>query len=370
MKMKAAVCREPNVPVTIEEVELDPPKDRELLVKTMFTGFCHSDYSLIKGFSPFIIPTVVGHEAAGVVVGVGPGVTSVQEGDHVVTTWQVSCGKCKLCVSGRTNLCRTYMNNFIAGTLTDGTSRLKDSRGQVLWHQAYVSGFAEYMVVPEEAAIKVSKDLPLDQACLLGCCVPTGFGAVYNTAQVKPGDSVAVWGVGGVGLNVLQGAKLQSANPVIAVDLEGGKEAMAREFGATHFIDASKEDPVPRVQELTDGGADFIFEVTGDPGAIRQVYWAMGAGGKQVQIGVAPVQEAVSLPIAFTPAQQRDIIGSLYGGVNAPRYVPILADMVLTGKYIDLNRLITKKFRIEEINDVCEAMARREILGRWVCRFD
>lgn len=370
MRMKAAVCRKPKVPVKIEEVELAAPKEKELLVKTMFTGFCHSDYSLFVGAAPFALPAIPGHEAAGIVVDIGPGVTSVQKGDHVVTSWQVSCGKCKMCVSGRTYLCRTYMGHFIAGTLLDGTSRLKDMNGEVLWHQSFVSGFAEYMVVPEDAAIKMSKDLPLDQACLLGCCVPTGFGAVYNTAQVKPGDSVAIWGIGGVGLNTVQGASLRGANPIIAVDLEGSREAIAREFGATHFIDSSKEDPVPKVQELTEGGADFVFEVTGDPGAIEQVYWALGVGGKHIQIGIAPVKEMVSLQVTFTPAHHRDMIGSLYGDINARHHVSMLADMVRKGKYISLSKLITRKFALEEINDVCSAMASRQVTGRWVCAFD
>lgn len=369
MKMKAVVCRKPNVMPQIEEVRLAPPKGKELLVKTMFTGFCHSDFSLVMGAAPFALPTVIGHEAAGVVIDVGEGVSSIKKGDHVIASWQVSCGKCKMCISGRTFLCRTYMPNFIAGTLLDGTSRLTDSDGKTLWHQGYVSGFAEYMVVPEDAAINVRKDLALDQACLLGCCVPTGFGAVYNTAQLKPGDSVAVWGVGGVGLNVIQGAKLRGAFPIIAVDLEGNKESIAREFGATHFINSSIEDPVPKVQEITGGGADYIFEVSGDSGAIRQVYWALGIGGKHIQIGVAPVHEMVPLQLSFTPAQHRDLIGSIYGDINAKLHVPMLADMVAEGRYIDLKKLITRKFRVEDINNVIDAMAKRQIMGRWVCDF-
>jgi S-(hydroxymethyl)glutathione dehydrogenase/alcohol dehydrogenase len=240
----------------------------------------------------------------------------------------------------------------------------------MLHHQTFVSGLAEYMVIPEAGAIKMRKDMPLDQAALLGCCVPTGFGAVFNTAQVKPGDSVAVWGVGGIGLNAIQGAKLRGANPIIAVDLEARNETIAREFGATHFIDNSKEDPVPIVQEMTDGGVDFVFEASGDTGAIKQVYWAMGVGGKQIQIGIHPADEEFPISLAFTPPHMRDIIGTLYGEVHVQRDIPAIADLIMDGRYIGLDKLITKKFKLEEVNDVHEAMRRREILGRWVCEFD
>jgi S-(hydroxymethyl)glutathione dehydrogenase/alcohol dehydrogenase len=370
MKMKAAVCREYNAPITIEEVELAPPKTKEVLVKTRYTGFCHSDWSAVAGWLGFPLPLVLGHEAAGIVVDVGSGVTSVEKGDHVVTSWAVSCGTCKQCVSGRENICSTNREFIGAGTLLDGTSRLTDAKGKGLCHQTFVSGFAEYMVVPEQGAIKMRKDLPLDQACLIGCCVPTGFGAVYNAAGVKPRDSVAVWGMGGIGLNVVQGAKLRGANPIIAVDLEGSKEAIAREFGATHFINSSKEDPVPRVQELTDGGADFVFEAAGEIGSIAQVYWAMGIGGKQIQIGIHSMHDTVPLSLSFTPPHNRDIIGTLYGGVHTHQDLSKIADMIMDGTYINLNKLITKKFKLEQINDVYETMTKRQIIGRWVCAFD
>jgi S-(hydroxymethyl)glutathione dehydrogenase/alcohol dehydrogenase len=370
MKMKAAICREYNTPATIEEVELAPPKEKEILVKTKFTGFCHSDWSAAAGWLGFPLPLVLGHEAAGVVVDVGPGVTSVEKGDHVVACWAVSCGTCKQCLTGRENICSTNRDFIGTGTLLDGTSRLTDAHGKTLCHQTFVSGFAEYMVIPEQGAIKMRKDFPLDQACLIGCCVPTGFGAVYNAAGVKPGDSVAVWGLGGIGLNVVQGAKLRGANPIIGVDLEGSKEAIAREFGATHFINSSKEDPVPKVQELTDGGADFVFEAAGETGSIAQAYWGMGIGGKQIQIGIHSMHDTVSLSLSFTPPHNRDIIGTLYGGVHTHLDLTKIADMIMDGRYINLNKLITKKFKLEQINDVFEAMTKRQIIGRWVCEFD
>jgi S-(hydroxymethyl)glutathione dehydrogenase/alcohol dehydrogenase len=370
MKMKAAVFREAGRPIKIEEVNLAPPKEKEILVKTKFTGFCHSDFAVIAGQARFPFPSVIGHEAAGIVVDVGAGVTSVQKGDHVVGSWSIPCGKCKMCVSGRSVLCTTSRAHFMTGSLLDGTSRLTDAAGETLCHQTCVSGFAEYMVLPEEGAIKMRKDLPLYQACLMGCCMPTGLGAVYNTAGVKPCDSVAIWGMGGVGLNVVQGAKVVGAYPIIGVDIEGSKEAIAREFGATHFINSSKEDPVPKIQELTDGGADFVFEVTGDVGAIVQVYWAMGVGGKHIQVGVPSVHETVSMQLTYTPGQHRDIIGCLFGDVHVRQDLPKFADMVMNGNYINLDKLITKKFKLEELSDVFDAMGKHQIIGRWVCEFD
>jgi S-(hydroxymethyl)glutathione dehydrogenase/alcohol dehydrogenase len=234
----------------------------------------------------------------------------------------------------------------------------------------FVSGFAEYMVLPERGAVKVPDALSLDQACFIGCCMPTGFGAVYNVAQVKPGDSVAIFGMGGVGLNVVQGAKLRSAYPIIGVDLKGTKEAKAREFGVTHFIDSSKEDPVAKIQELTGGGAKFCFEVIGDPGAIVQAYWSLGIGGQLIQVGVPSIEATTPLPLTLTPLHNRNILGTLYGNVKVDHDLPRFMDMIIRGDYISMDKLISRKFKLEEINDVHKAMANHEIVGRWVCQFD
>jgi S-(hydroxymethyl)glutathione dehydrogenase / alcohol dehydrogenase len=366
MKIKAAVLREFNKPVLIEDVNLAPPKEKEVLVKTAFTGFCHSDLHFLNGTVDFGLPSVIGHEAAGIVEDVGPGVTSVKKGDHVVAAWLVPCGHCPECASGRGHICRVNAAMFKTGMLPDGTSRLTDAKGQTLCHQIFVSGFAEYMVVPEIGAVKIREDMPLDQACFLGCCMPTGFGAVYNAAGVKPGESVAIWGMGGVGLNVVQGAKLRNADPIIGVDLEASKEAIAREFGATHFIDSSKQDPVPIVQEITGGGADYCFEVIGDPGAVTQASYALASGGKFVQIGITPPNELTGLPLSFFAAQSKTLVGVNYGHIRPHQDIPVFAGMVMR-RELRLDKLITKKFRIEEINAVADAMRNRQIIGRWVC---
>lgn len=369
MKMKAAVCRETNKPVSVEEVELAPPKEKEVLVKTAFCGFCHSDLSGINGTSPSPLPTIIGHEASGIVVDVGSGVTTLKTGDHVVGTWLIPCGHCSICRSGRLNLCPANTVTRREGTLMDMTSRLFDADGNILKHSGYISGLAEYMVLPEEAAIGIRKDMPLDQACFMGCCMPTGFGAVINVAKVNIGDSVAIWGMGGVGLNVVQGCKLRGAYPIIGVDLEGSKETIAREFGATHFIDNSKEDPVPIIQELTAGGAKFCFEVIGDTGAVIQAFWALAPAGKLIPIGAPEPNEAAALPMYFLGHHCNSIEGTVYGNISPRDDIPVFIDMVMRGDY-QLKKLIGKKFKLDEINDVADAMTRRQIQGRWICEFE
>lgn len=370
MKMKAAVLRAHNEPLSVEEVELMPPQEKEVLVKTAYTGFCHTDLSMIRGiFSIMPLPMVLGHEAAGVVEKVGSGVTTLKEGDHVVTTWMVACGHCPECRKGMGYICRTSFIPHAAGGLLDSTSRLVDAKGAKLNHQQFISGFAEYMVVPETAAIRITKGCPLDQASFLGCATPTGLGAIYNVAGVKPGDSVAIWGMGGVGLNVVRGAKLRGANPIIGVDLEGSKEAIAREFGASHFINNSKEDPVPKIQELTGGGADFCFEAIGDPGAITQAYWALGMAGKLIQIGITDPEDMTKLPLFFNPLHCKSVVGTLYGNIETNREIPALAELAASGE-LKLDKLISRRFRIGEINEAVDAMRKRQIVGRWVCAWD
>ena len=369
MKIQAAVYREVNKPMTIEELELEAPKEKEVLVKVAYTGWCHSDLHKIKGETGQVLPAVVGHEASGIVEEVGPGVTTLQKGDHVVLTWMVPCGTCENCVSGKGYLCLGNGLYLILGTMLDGTTRMKDFKGQQVHHQTFVSGFASHVVVPEKGAIKVREDLPLEQACFMGCALPTGFGAVYNAADVKPGDTVAVWGLGGVGLNVVLGAKLRNAYPIIGVDIKAEKEALAREFGITHFIDSSKEDPVPKVKELTGGwGAQHIFEVVGNPGSIHQAFWALAPFGKLVVVGICPETAMTELPLNFLTHHGKSVIGTLYGNIRTSVDIPRMADMVVRGD-IPLGKLTTRYFDLEEINQVAQAMEHQEINGRWVCKW-
>ena len=369
MKMKAAVLRECNEPLSVEQVNLDSPKENEVLVKSAYTALCHSDLSMMTGDTPFPMPLVVGHEVSGIVESVGSGVTRVKKGDHVVAVWMFPCWQCPQCRSGRPHICKMTTELNEAGGLADKTSRLTDTEGNRLNHELLVAGFAEYMVLPVEGVVKIREDLPLDQACFLGCCMPTGFGAVYNGAAVKPGESVAIWGMGGVGLNAVNGARLRNADPIIGIDINKNKETIARKFGATHFIDCSKDDPVPIVQELTDGGADYCFEVIGDPGAITQAYWALGIGSKLITVGLTPMEAMTELPLAFNPLHCKVIEGILYGNVQPHRDIPKFANMAMKGM-LQLDQLIGKRFKIGEINDAVEAMKNNRIIGRWICEWD
>jgi Zn-dependent alcohol dehydrogenase len=370
MKTKAAVCREFNKPYVIEEIDIEPPKANEVMVKVTHTGWCHSDLSALRdryGFQASILPMVPGHESSGVVQSVGPGVTRLQPGDHVVTCWQAPCGRCESCVSGNTHICEYLLTEIGTGKLKDGTARFRDRDGSEINHCAYVSGFSEYTVTPEISAVRVPKELPMDQACLLGCCVGTGWGAVHRSAKVQAGESVAIWGVGGVGLNVVRGAALANADPIIAVDLEGTKEEIAREMGATHFINSSEEDPVPAIKNLThEKGVHYAFVVIGDVGASLQAFYTLRNGGKLMQVGIPSVADMASFPLFIMPFQAQKIEGVLYGSLRHQVDVPILANMALSGD-LKVDRLITKHFRLEDLNDAVEAMENRKIVGRWIC---
>jgi len=380
MKIRSAVLRETNKPLTIEELELAPPKEKEVLVKSVFTGFCHSDLHLMLGEIPIGLPMAIGHEMAGVVEDVGPGVTKVKKGDHVVGTWMVPCGKCPQCLRGMGNICSGNFGAFLMGMQLDGTSRLTDKKGEMVRHGNFVSGFSNYTVLPEDGAIVLPKEFPLDQACFMGCCVPTGWGSVFNTAKIKPGDSVVIYGLGGVGLNCLRAAVMQHANPVFAVDLEGSKKDLAMEFGATHFIDSSKEDPVPIILTMTGGvqveggmwmggGVDVAFEAIGDPGAIIQAYWSTGIGGKVVIPGITPHDQPTNLPLMLLPLHQKSILGNLYGSISTQVDIPRLVNLAMK-EDLKLDKLISKKFKLDQINDVADAMVKRQIRGRWVCAWD
>lgn len=347
--MKAAVLREVNKPLVIEEVTLDEPGQGQVLVKTAATGACHSDLHFIEGVWPTQTPAVLGHEASGIVERVGPGVTYAEPGDHVVLLFVPFCGSCRFCATGRPNLCSQ-------GRTRSQTLHIGD---QAVAPFASISSFAEYMVVPESGLVKIRKDVPLDKAALLGCGVMTGVGAAINTAKVEPGATCAVVGTGGVGLNVIQGCVLAGAERIIAIDIHANKLEMARGFGATDFVDASKEDPVAKVRELTDGGADYAFEVVGLPQAITQAFDMVRRGGEAIIVGMAPLgSEATISATAFL--QEKVLRGCSYGSTR-PRYdMPRLLDLYMAGR-LKLDELVSRTYPLEGINEAFAAMKNGEV---------
>jgi len=369
VKIKAAVLREVNKPYSIEELELESPRSGEALVKWQYTGYCHSDLSNLKGRITMALPLVAGHECAGVVEAVGEGVTRVKVGDHVVGTWMVPCGHCPECRRGLGNVCTGNFTNFVSGTMLDGTSRLKDAKGDTVLHGNFVSGFSDHTIVPEGGLVPIRKDMPLDWACLMSCAIPTGWGSVNKLAGVTLGDKVAVWGLGGIGQNVLRAAKMRQANPLIAVDLEESRRGIAEELGATHFICNSKEDPVPIIKEVTDGGVDFAFEASGDPGAIEQAVWTLGMAGNMVVVGIMAQDQVAKVPLTYMVLQQKSIITGLYGSVAVQDDIPKLCDLAMT-KEMKIDKIIEGKFKLDQLNDIAEKMEQRQLGGRWVCEWD
>lgn len=380
MKIKGAVLREVNKPYTIEVMELDAPKAGEVLVKYVYAGYCHSDLHLQLGEIPIALPLAAGHEGAGIVEDVGPGVTSVKKGDHVGVTWMIPCGVCPQCRRGMGNVCSGNFGNFLEGMLLDGTSRIKDRKGEMIRHGNFVSCFSTHSIVPETGVIPMPKEFPLRYAALMGCCVPTGWGTVTNTAKVQPGEPVAIWGLGGVGLNVLRACVMQHAYPIFAVDLEESKEGLAKEFGATRFICNSKEDPVPIILtetggvQLPDGnwmggGVQYAFEAIGDPGAIVQAWWSTCIGGRVIVPGITPFDQTTNIPLMLLPLHQKAIMGNLYGSISTHIDIPRLVNMAMK-EDLKLDKLVTNKFKLEQINDVAEKMHKRQIQGRWVLAWE
>ncbi|HEY8476804.1 MAG TPA: Zn-dependent alcohol dehydrogenase [Chloroflexota bacterium] len=358
--MKAAVLHQVNSPLAIEEVQVDAPKHGEVLVRMAASGVCHSDLHVIKGDLAAPLPAILGHEGAGVVEAVGDGVTTVRPGDHVILLFRASCGRCRYCSLGRPALCGFGTQIRWSGRLADGTSRFRLG-GQEIKHFAGVSSFAEYTVVPEQGVVPIRKDVPLDRAALVGCGVMTGIGAVVNAAKVEAGSSVLVIGAGGVGLNVVQGANLVSAEKIIVADVRDNKLEMARTFGATHCINAAQHDVVEAVKELTDGeGVDYAFEVIGNPTTIRQAFDATRKGGTAIIVGLAPMQAEMSLRPADFMLQEKTLKGTLYGSARPRVDMPRILDLYLAGK-VKLDELITRRYSIEGINDAFQALERGEV---------
>ena len=348
MKTKAVVVTEFDKPLVIDEVELEGPKKNEVLIKYQAAGLCHSDWSLIKGILKYPLPIVPGHEGAGVVQEVGAGVTKVKPGDHVVLAWVPVCGHCYYCLHGQPYLCLNK-DKTRTGTMLDGTCRMKKGH-QNIGKMVGVGSFSEYNVVNEENVIPIDPDIPFEVAALVGCAVMTGVGAVINTAKVKLGSSVAVVGIGGVGLYVIQGAVLANATTIIAIDILDNKLDYARQFGATHVINASKEDPVARVKEITDGiGADYSFEALGKTETALAAFNMIRRGGSAVIVGVPALENTITLPLFEFPILEKNLLGCYYGSGDVRADLTTLLNLYKTGR-LKITETITNRYNLENIN--------------------
>lgn len=360
MKARAAVLFEAGKRLELRDVEVAPPRAGEVLIRMAAGGVCHSDLHVMTGHLVAALPAILGHEGAGVVAEVGPGVTGLKPGDHVIPLWRLSCGVCEYCSDGRPALCPAGMQIRMTGRLLDGTTRFSLG-GQEIKHFAGASTFSEYTVLPAAAVLPIPDDLPLDIAALLGCAVITGVGAVINCARVRPGSSVAVFGAGGVGLNAIQGAALAGAEKVIAVDIVPAKLETARRFGATHGVDASAGDPVARVRALTGGrGVDYAFEVIGTPATMRQAYDTLAKRGMAVVVGVAPMTAEVAVPVMSLVYEERVLTGSVYGSSRPRLDIPRLIDLYRAGR-LKLDELLTRRYPFEQINEAYAALERGEV---------
>jgi S-(hydroxymethyl)glutathione dehydrogenase/alcohol dehydrogenase len=351
MKVKAAVAYKAGAPLAIETVDLDGPRAGEVLVEIKATGICHTDEFTLSGADPEgLFPSILGHEGAGVVVDVGPGVGSLRKGDHVIPLYVPECRQCEYCASGKTNLCQAIRVTQGRGLMPDGSSRFSIG-GKGLFHYMGTSTFANYTVVPEISLAKIREDAPFDKVCYIGCGVTTGIGAVINTAKVEPGANVVVFGLGGIGLNVVQGARLAGADMIVGVDLNPGRRALAEKFGMTHFVNPKEVDGdlVAYLVNLTRGGADYSFECIGNVDVMRQALECCHKGwGVSVIIGVAGAgQEIRTRP--FQLVTGRVWKGTAFGGAKGRRDVPRIVDWYMEGK-INIDDLITHKLALEDIN--------------------
>ena len=361
MKSRAAVLFEIGQKLEICEVDVQDPQPDEVRVQMVAGGVCHSDLHVMTGHLNAPLPAILGHEGAGIVADVGAGVTAVKEGDHVIPIWRLSCGECEYCTGGRPPLCSAGTEIRWSGRLLDGTSRYS-YEGKEIKHFAGVSSFSNYTVLPQEAVLKIPDDLPLERAALMGCAVITGVGAVINAAEVKPGRTVAVFGTGGVGINVVQGAVLAGAEKIIAVDLMSSRLQAAVHFGATHAVNPEAGDPVEQIRDLTGGkGVDYAFEVIGLPLTMRQAYDCLAKRGVATVVGITPTTAEVTIPSLSLVYEERVLTGSLYGS-GAPKIeIPRMIDLYRAGS-LKLDELLTRSYPIEEINEAYAALESGETL--------
>jgi S-(hydroxymethyl)glutathione dehydrogenase/alcohol dehydrogenase len=361
MKTLAAVARAPGKTLSVETVEIDGLKAGEVMVEVKATGICHTDeYTLSGADHEGLFPAILGHEGAGIVVEVGPGVTTLKKGDHVIPLYTPECRQCKSCLSQKTNLCTAIRATQGKGVMPDGTSRFSCDGAQIM-HYMGCSTFANYTVLPEIAVAKIREDAPFDKVCYIGCGVTTGIGAVINTAKVRVGDNVVVFGLGGIGLNVIQGARMAGANMIVGVDLNNGRKPMAEKFGMTHFVNPGEigEDLVPYLVNLTDGGADFSFECIGNVKVMRQALECCHRGwGTSIIIGVAGTGQEISTR-PFQLITGRNWRGTAFGGARGRTDVPKIVDWYMNGK-INIDDLITHVLPFAQINKGFELLRKGE----------
>ena len=353
IRMKAAVTHGVNQRMVVEEVELAEPRHGELLVQIMASGVCASDVNALDGKRNLVpFPAILGHEASGVVISTGPDVTTFTAGDHVVVSIVPSCGHCKFCAMGKPNFCITAGNAMSAGGLFDKESLLTLD-GQRLNHFLCVSSFAEYAVVPASGAVRIPKEMPLDRAALISCAVLTGYGAVVHTAKVTQGSRVAVFGCGGVGLNIIQGARLAGAKEIIAVDISGEKLDLAKTVGATYGVNATSEDPVAAIREYV-GGCDFVFEASGREDTVRQAWLTVDAFGSLTLVGL--MKSGTQLTIAADPFVNEQLIqGCYFGSSHLTSDVPDLVNMYMSGDLL-LDEVISDRISLDQINDAFDQL--------------
>ena len=373
MKMKAAVLRRfdapqpfaKSKPLSIEEVNLDPPGPNEVLVKIAGAGLCHSDLSVMNGARPRQEPLVIGHEGSGQILEVGSAVTDIEVGDHMVFQFSPSCGRCRRCMEGRPQVCEIGAKSKAAGDLMGGGRSITDADGNRIAHHTGVSCFAEYAVADRGSVVIVDKDLPLDEAALFGCAVMTGVGAVINTARILPGDTVAVIGLGGVGLNGILGAKLAGAETIIAIDIADDKLGLARQLGATHTVNASEDTHVEQVRDLTNGGVDFAIDLAGAIPAMETAYAITRYGGTIVTAGLSPSTAEFSFIHSNLVSEEKAIKGSYMGSCVPVRDIPRFISLYKQGR-LPVDKLISRKVTLDEVNEGFDRLQNGETI-RQIC---
>jgi alcohol dehydrogenase len=354
-------------PLSVEELILEPPGPGEVLVEVAAAGICHSDLSVINGTRPWPAPLVLGHEASGIVRETGSGVNDLRAGDHVVFSFLPVCGRCPNCGGGRGWLCERGVAANRAGTLLTGTRRFQRPDGTKLFHHLGVSGFSTFTVAARESLVRIEPDVPLDIAVLFGCAVMTGVGAVVNTARVAPGTSVAVFGLGGVGLAAILGARVAGASPIIAVDRLAPKLDLARQCGATHTVNASEVDPVTALRDLTAGGVETAIEAVGHEQVIAQAYAATRRGGKTVAVGLPHPSKQLTIPAVSLIAEERQLLGSYMGSCVPQRDIPRFLNLYRAG-LLPVALLKSRELRLDQINEAFDALDRGDV-ARQVIRF-